>query len=341
MPRTLPPWETKRELLTKAEDSTNPKYGCKPSERPAKQLIQFGTINLNKPAGPTSHEVAAWTKRILKIDTIGHGGTLDPKVTGVLPITLEDSTKMVQALLYAGKEYVCVLKLHGEVEEDKIKFVLDQFQDEIYQRPPLRSSVKRQLRTRRIYYIDYLERDGRNVLFKVGCEGGTYIRKLCFDVGEVLGVGGHMQELRRSRAGPFTETSPKHVTLHEVAYWFGEYQTKKDQSFLCKFIEPMETALMQLPKIIIRDTAVDAVCHGAALTAPGVVQVDTGIEKGKTITIFTQKGEAVALGKAKVSTQEIMDLRHGTVAELARVLMPPGTYPKVWKSGGANEQAKA
>jgi len=159
LPRTLPPWETKRELLTKAEDSTNTKYGCKPSERPAKEFIQFGTINLNKPAGPTSHEVAAWTKRILKIETIGHGGTLDPKVTGVLPITLEDSTKMVQSLLHAGKEYVCVLKLHGEVDENKIKFVLDQFQDEIYQRPPLRSSVKRQLRTIRIYYIDYLERD--------------------------------------------------------------------------------------------------------------------------------------------------------------------------------------
>jgi H/ACA ribonucleoprotein complex subunit 4 len=340
MPRTLPPWETKRELLTKAEDSTNPKYGCKPSERPAKQYIQFGTINLDKPAGPTSHEVAAWVKRIMKLETIGHGGTLDPKVTGVLPITLEDATKMVQALLYAGKEYVCVLKLHGDVDEAQIRQVLSQFEDEIYQRPPLRSSVKRQLRTRRIYYIDYLEHDGRNVLFKVGCEGGTYIRKLCFDVGEILGVGGHMQELRRSRAGPFIETSAKCVTLHDVAYWFGEFQTKKEQSLLCKFIEPMETALMQLPKIIVRDSAVDAVCHGASLTAPGVLQVDSGIEKGRTVSIFTLKGEAVALGKATVSTQEMLDLKHGVVAELARVLMPRGTYPKVWKSGADEETKK-
>ena len=342
MPRTLPPWETKRELLTKAEDHTDPKYGCKPSERTAKQFIKYGTINLDKPAGPTSHEVAAWTKKILKLETIGHGGTLDPKVTGVLPVTLEEATKMVQALLHSGKEYVCVLKLHGDVDESSIKRVLTVFEDEIYQRPPLRSSVKRQLRTRRIYYIDYIEKDGRNVLFKVGCEGGTYIRKLCFDIGEILGVGAHMQELRRTRAGPFAETSAKSVNLHDVAYWFGEYERTKDQSYLCKFIEPMEMALSHLPKIIVRDSAVDALCHGANLTAPGVCQVDSGIVKSNIVAIFTLKGEAIALGRAQVSTQEILDLRHGVVATLARVLMPRNIYPRVWKSGGggADEQEK-
>jgi len=337
MPRIAPPWESKRELLIKAEDTTNSKYGCNPSERPAKQYIQFGTINLDKPAGPTSHEVAAWVKKIMHLNAIGHGGTLDPKVTGILPITLEEATKMVQALLYSGKEYVCVMKLHGDTREDQIKRVLTEFEDVIYQRPPLRSSVKRQIRTRRIYYIDYMEQDGRNVLFKVGCEGGTYIRKLCFDIGEILGVGAHMQELRRTRAGPFTETSIKKVTLHDVAYWFGEYEEKQEQAILCKFIEPMETALMQLPKIIIRDSAVDAVCHGANLTAPGVLSVDSRIEKDNVLAIFTLKGEAVALGKALVSTQEMLDLQHGAVAALQRVLMPRGTYPRVWKSGSVNE----
>ena len=116
-----------------------------------------------------------------------------------------------------------------------------------------------------------------------------------------------------------------------MAYWFGEYEPTKDQSLFCKFIEPMEVALMQLPKIIVRDSAVDALCHGANLTEPGVLQVDTGIVKGSTVAIFTLKGEAVALAKALVSTQEIMDLNHGTVAAFARVLMPRGTYPKVWK----------
>jgi H/ACA ribonucleoprotein complex subunit 4 len=139
-------------------------HGLKPSERPAAEYIRYGVINLNKPAGPTSHEVAAWIKKIMHLTRIGHGGTLDPKVTGVLPVTLGDSTKIVQALLHSGKEYVCVMKLHGDAEETRVKNVLAEFQDQIYQRPPLRASVKRQLRTRRVYYIDFLEKDGRNVL---------------------------------------------------------------------------------------------------------------------------------------------------------------------------------
>ena len=251
-------------------------------------------------------------------------------MTGVLPVTLGDATKVVQAFLYSGKEYVCVMKLHGDAQEDRIKSVLREFEDVIYQRPPLRSSVKRQLRTRRIYYIDFVEMDGRNVLFKVGCEGGTYIRKLCFDVGEVLGCGAHMQELRRTRAGPLVEAGC--VTLHDVAYWFMEYQEKKDEGILRRFVQPMENALAMLPKIVIRDSAVDAVCHGAGLTAPGVLSVDTGIVKGSIVVAMSLKGEAVALAKALFSSEEILHLTHGIVAEPERVLMPRGTYPKCWRS---------
>jgi H/ACA ribonucleoprotein complex subunit 4 len=254
-------------------------------------------------------------------------------VTGVLPITLEDSTKIVQAFLYSGKEYVCVMKLHGDAEETRVRRVLAEFEDEIYQRPPLRSSVKRQIRTRRIYYNEFLEQDGRNVLFKVGCEGGTYIRKLCYDMGEIIGVGAHMQELRRTRAGPFTENGENHVTLHEVAYWFSEWQEKKDPQILRKFIQPMETALALIPKIVVRDSAVDALCHGANLTVPGVLSAESQIAKGSMVAVLTLKGEAVALAKAQLSTQEILDANRGTVASLERVLMPRGTYPKVWKSG--------
>jgi len=335
LPRTAPPWENKREPLIKAEDTTDPKHGHKPHERPAAEYIRYGVINLDKPAGPTSHEVAAWVKKIMHLTRIGHGGTLDPKVTGVLPITLEDSTKIVQALLYSGKEYVCVMKLHGDAEEEQVKKILKEFEDVIYQRPPLRSSVKRQLRTRRIYYIDFIEMDRRNVLFKVGCEGGTYIRKLCYDIGEILGCGAHMQELRRTRAGPFVENSSDRVTLHEVAYWFAEWEEKKDEHILRKIIQPMETALVLIPKIVVRDSAVDALCHGANLTAPGILSVETEIQKDSMVAVLTLKGEAVALAKALLPTEEILDLKHGTVATLQRVVMPRGTYPKVWKSGNA------
>jgi H/ACA ribonucleoprotein complex subunit 4 len=254
-------------------------------------------------------------------------------VTGVLPITLEDSAKIVQALLYSGKEYVCVMKLHGDAEEQRIRKVLQEFEDVIYQRPPLRASVKRQLRTRRIYYIDLIEKDGRNVLFRVGCEGGTYIRKLCYDMGEIIGCGAHMQELRRTRAGPFVEDSNSRVTLHDVAYWFAEWQEKKEEKILRQFIQPMETALELIPRIVVRDSAVDALCHGANLTAPGVLSIESNMAKGSMAAVFTLKGEAVALAKTLLPTEEVLDLKHGTVAALQRVLMPRGTYPRVWKSG--------
>jgi H/ACA ribonucleoprotein complex subunit 4 len=254
-------------------------------------------------------------------------------VTGVLPITLEESTKIVQALLHSGKEYVCVMKLHGDVEEARVRKVLAEFEDAIYQRPPLRSSVKRQVRTRRIYYNEFIELNGRNVLFKVACEGGTYIRKLCYDIGEVLGAGANMQELRRSRAGPLSENSKTHVTLHEVFYFFGQWQEKKDPAILREFIQPMEEALALIPKITVRDSTVDAICHGANLTAPGVLSAETTIAKGSLIAILTLKGEAVALAKAQLGTEEILNTNHGTVATLERVLMERGTYPKVWKSG--------
>ena len=253
-------------------------------------------------------------------------------MTGVLPVTLEESRKVVQALLHSGKEYVCVMKLHGDATEERISRVLKEFEDTVYQRPPLRASVKRQLRTRRIYYIDHLETDGRNVLFKVGCEGGTYIRKLCYDIGEVLGCGAHMQELRRTRAGPFTE-SENIVTLHEVAYWFMKWQQQKDERILRKFVQPMERALALVPEIYVRDSAVDAICHGANLTAPGVLSLETGISSGSMVAVLTLKGEAVALAKAMAATEEILNMERGVVAKTVRVLMPRSTYPKCWKSG--------
>ena len=253
-------------------------------------------------------------------------------MTGILPITLEEARKIVQALLFSGKEYVCVMKLHGDASQNRVEAVLKEFENTIYQRPPLRASVKRQLRTRKIYYIDFMEMEGRNVLFKVGCEGGTYIRKLCFDIGEILGCGAHMQELRRTRAGPFVE-GEETVTLHDVAYWFMEWQKQGDDKILRKIIQPMEKALALVPKIYIRDSAVDAICHGANLTAPGVLSLETNIQKDSLVAIFTLKGEAVALAKALASTEEILNMEHGMVAQTKRVLMPRGTYPKCWKSG--------
>ena len=330
MPRINAPWEIKRSLLVKTEEETDYTYGCKPEDRPIGDYIRFGLINLDKPAGPSSHEVTAWLKRILNLKEAGHGGTLDPKVTGILPIGLLDATKVIQALLISGKEYICVTRLHKQTPENKIKAILEEFQGTIYQRPPLRSSVKRRLRTRKIYYIDLLETQEKEILFKVGCEAGTYIRKLSHDIGEALGCGAHMQELRRTRAGPLTEQDNL-VTLHDVSYLWASWQQKQDEKLLRQFIKPMEKALELLPKIVIRDSAVDAVCHGANLATPGILALETNIKPNDTVAIFTQKKEAVALARALKPTEEIQKTSHGLAAKTQRVLMPRGVYPKLWR----------
>lgn len=252
-------------------------------------------------------------------------------MTGVLPVALQDATKVIQALLSAGKEYVGVMKAHTDVSEERVRNVLQEFQGNIYQRPPIRASVKRRVRVRKIYYLNLLEVDGRDILFEVGCEAGTYIRKLVHDVGEALGCGAHMHELRRVRAGPFTENENM-VTLHDVTYFFSLWQETEDERLLRKFIMPMERALDLLPKIYVRDSAVDAVCHGAHLTAPGVVSLETGIETGSMVAVLTLKEEAVALAKSMASTEQILKMDHGIVARNTRVLMPRGFYPKLWRS---------
>jgi len=331
MPRMTAPWERERKLVVKAKEDTDPRYGHKPEERPVQDYIRFGVINLDKPSGPSSHEVTAWVKRILSVGHAGHGGTLDPKVTGVLPVALEDATRVVQALLLSGKEYVCVMRLHSEASEGRVRAVLEEFQGEIYQRPPLRASVKHRLRTRKIYYLDFLEMEGKNVLFWVGCEGGTYIRKLCYDLGEALGTGAHMQELRRTRAGPFTENDGL-VSLYDVSYFYDQWKEKGDESALRRFIFPMERALALLPRVFVRDSAVDALCHGANLAAPGVLSLEADVKRGDVVAVFSLKGEAVVYAKALASTEEILAKEHGLVSQTMRVLMERGTYPKMWRS---------
>jgi H/ACA ribonucleoprotein complex subunit 4 len=289
----------------------------------------LGIINLDKPPGPTSHEIVAWVKRLLEIRRAGHGGTLDPGVSGLLPVALEDATKIVQTLLPAGKEYVCVMHLHGDVFQPRLEQVLKEFEGEIYQRPPLRAAVRRLLRVRKIYYIELLERDGRDVLMRVGCEAGTYVRKLVYDIGEAIGCGAHMSELRRTRAGPFREETA--VRLHDLADAYAFWREEGKEDLLRRVIMPVEVAAQHLPKVVVRDGAVDAVCHGASLAAPGVLAIDTGISTGDLVAIFTLKGELVALARATMSSKEIYEAEHGIVARPERVVMSPGTYPKKWK----------
>lgn len=324
------PSEIERELVQKAEASTNPEYGCVPDARPMREYIDMGVVNLVKPRGPTSHEVTAWVKNILDVNKAGHSGSLDPKVTGLLPIMLGKATKVVSALRLAGKEYICLMRLHATVPEERVTRVCSEFTGPIYQMPPVISAVKRAIRVRRIYYLEVLEVKGPLVLMKVGCEAGTYLRKLCHDIGLALGCGAHMQELIRTKTGPFTEETA--VTLHDLADAYAFWKEDGIESELRRVIRPMEEGLRHLPKVIIRDSAVDAVCRGASLAVPGIVSMSSDIKNGDIVCLFTLKGEAVALCKAMMSAGEMLEKENGIAALTERVIMDAGTYPRGWAS---------
>lgn len=315
-------------ILVKSDDQTDPRYGIEPQNRPIKEYIRKGIVDLDKPSGPTSHQVASWVKDMLNLKKAGHSGTLDPKVTGVLPIALEDSTRTLQTLLTAGKEYVALMRVHGEVTDDRLKEVLSYFQGRIFQRPPLKSSVKRQLRIKNIYSIKLIERLGCFILLDVDCEAGTYMRKLCHDLGLVLGTGAHMRELRRIRSGPFTEKDV--VTLHDLKDAYEFYLEDGDERRLRECILPMESGVQHLKKIWIKDSAVSAVCHGADLNAPGISKLDTEISLNELVAIMSLKNELVATGRSLRTSEEIHEMDKGKVVDLERVVMEPKTYPRKW-----------
>jgi H/ACA ribonucleoprotein complex subunit 4 len=323
------PSEKKLKRIIKSQSKTNPNYGKSPKERSVIELLNNGFINLDKPAGPTSHQIDSWIKNVLDVDRVGHGGTLDPNATGVLPIALGDATRAIQVLLLTGKEYVGVMKLHKDIDKKRIIDACTSFVGEITQIPPVRSAVKRVKRKRKIYYIDVIEVNGRDVLFKVGCESGTYIRTLCVQIGNKLNCGAHLAELRRTKVGPFKEENS--VILQDLKDSYVFWKEDGNENEIRSIIYPMEILLDHLPKIIIRDSAVDAICHGASLAVPGVVEVDSDIKKGDMAAILTLKEEGVALVRTLLSTEEIIQKDSGVCANLERVLMNKGTYPPIWK----------
>ncbi len=324
------PFENKnRAVVVKYVSKTDSKFGKRPEERTADEMIKYGVINVDKPQGPTSHQVSAYARDILKLNKAGHSGTLDPNVTGCLVVSLADATRISQALLTAGKEYVCLMKLHKEVPEEQIREVMGGFVGKIKQMPPKKSAVKRQNRFRHIYYIDIHEINGVEVLFTTGTQAGTYIRKLCHDIGEKLGVGANMFELRRTKVGPFNESTI--CTLQDVADAYHFYKTDGDDSLLKKVILPVEHAVKHLPKIWVLDSTVNNICNGSSLKLPGISKLHEGIEPDMKVAIMTLKDELVMIGDAKLSTSMIMKGKKGIAARSDQVFMRPGIYPKIEK----------
>ncbi|GAB6148773.1 RNA-guided pseudouridylation complex pseudouridine synthase subunit Cbf5 [Stetteria hydrogenophila] len=246
-------------------------------------------------------------------------------------MALHRMTRVVGSVVHSSKEYVCVMQLHRPVEEERLREALRLFEGRIYQRPPLRSSVKRSLRVKRVDEIELLEYDGeRYALLRIACEAGTYMRKICWDVGLVLGVGAHMRELRRTRTGPFSEARGL-VTLQEVSEALYRLRVDGKDDLLRRVVLPGEYSVCHLPKVVVRDTAVESLVHGASLAVPGVVMLHEDIKRGETVAVLTLKGELVALAEAVMTSEEVMQEERGEAFKLKRVVLEPGLYPRAWK----------
>jgi predicted rRNA pseudouridine synthase len=291
--------------------------------------VHPGLLVIDKPRGPSSHQVTAWAGEILGVP-VGHAGTLDPGVSGVLVVMLGNAVRLAPVLLAEDKEYVCSLRTHGDVPPDRMQSVLQEFSGRVYQRPPLKSAVARNLRIRTVQEIELLDHRGRSFLLRIRCDAGTYIRSLCHHIGLALGTGAHMEELRRTLSGSFGEQDA--VTLQELkdAVAFAE---QGDPGLLEGMIRSPLQSLGGIPGVTIRDSAVDAVCHGAVLARAGIAASDR-FDRGATVVMVTAKGELIGLGRSLVSSREAETMTHGLVVAPSSVFMQPGTYPKGWKKAG-------
>ncbi len=275
-----------------------------PEDRSIDALLSFGVVNLDKPPGPSSHQVSGWIRDavadtqtaagIEPIDRAAHAGTLDPKVTGCLPVMLGAATRLAPVFLEGEKEYVAVLECHGPVPVDA-ESVIAEFEGPIYQKPPRKSAVSRRLRVREITDLEVLETSERQVLLRIRCASGTYIRKLCHDLGLALGTGAHMGHLRRTATTPFDDTTLVSSTdlIDALAFWLED----DDPEPLRTIVEPAECALEHVPRVVIADSAARSVATGAPVYAPGVLEVDSDVERGALLACYTPEGAAVCLGR--------------------------------------------
>jgi H/ACA ribonucleoprotein complex subunit 4 len=320
------------QLINLSDEVASPDFGYYPEKRPLNLLLNYGIVLLDKPAGPTSHEVVAWIKRILNLPKAGHSGTLDPGATGLLPIGLGDATKALGVLLLGPKEYFAVARLHTKEDESVVRNVLTNFLGEIYQRPPQRSSVRRATRIRSIYELDLMEHEKNLLLLRILCQAGTYVRKLIYDIGEVLNCGATMLELRRTRVSDFAEINQPFSRLHDIVEAFQIYRETGEENLLRAVVKPVEECLKSVSSVIIKDSAVDALCHGAQLAVPGIVAFDRNLEIGQLVGIYTLKRELVGLGESLMNADSIRQTSKGIAFSMNRLIMRPGTYPKCWKS---------
>jgi H/ACA ribonucleoprotein complex subunit 4 len=311
----LPFEEVQRDILVRQEAGVQTQ-----SELPMDELIEYGIVNVDKPKGPTSHQTAEFVKKIFGLKKAGHSGTLDPGVTGVLPCAIGKATRITQALLPAGKEYVALMYLHQELDEQVIRKAFDEYKGKIMQMPPVKSAVRRILRPRSVYYIDIIEIDGKHVLFRIGCEAGTYIRKYIHDLGKRLGCGAHMAQLRRSKVATFDESTA--YTLQDIADAVWYYKHEKNETFLRKIVQPIETGVRHLGRVWALDSTLKPMSHGRDLAVPGIVKVESDIVKGDLVAVMSMQNTLVSLGIARLSSEKMVSAERGIAVTNDKVFLP-------------------
>ncbi|MFA5856178.1 MAG: RNA-guided pseudouridylation complex pseudouridine synthase subunit Cbf5 [Candidatus Pacearchaeota archaeon] len=236
-------------------------------EKTIEELLNFSIINIDKPSGPTSHKVVSNIRRILRIKKAGHFGTLDPKVTGVLPIALGRACRLSGYFMKKDKEYLGKMYLHKDIDINTLKKEMNEFIGKINQKPPRKSSVKRVNRIREVEEFKILKKEDKIVSFQAKVEAGTYIRKLISDLGDKIG-GAHMIELRRIRAGLFIET--KSFRPEEVESAYNKYLKGNDKE-LRNMLIPAEIVQDLFPKINVKEEFLKEFLNGRPIYKKDII----------------------------------------------------------------------
>lgn len=303
-------------LIKSANEESN--FGKNPKKRTIEELIKTAVIIVDKHSGPTSHTISSWIKDIFQVNKCGHSGTLDPSVTGVLPVALENSVKAMPLLMGLNKEYVGVMRLHKDVNENILRKEIANFIGKIKQRPPVKSAVARKEREREIFFFDILEKEGRDVLFKTGVQAGTYIRKLVHDIGKNIG-GANMTELRRTKAGNFTEEKSFPLVKIKDAY---EFWKEGNEKLLREILIPVDFAVADVAKkIFVKDSAIQNILNGSPIYPNGITRIQKEIVAGETVAIYSNNEELVAIGIAKMDAEKMLAAKRGEAVRTDRILI--------------------
>ena len=303
-------------------------HGIDPENLSIEQRLASGFILLDKPPGPTSHQIASWVRDLLGLERLGHGGTLDPFATGVLPLMAGKSMKLTKGILKTDKTYIAVLKFAQETNTESLNDVIDKLTGRIYNVPPEISAVRVQVRTRKIYSFELIEATSTQAIVKIACEAGTYIRTIARDMGLLLGYNVELKELRRENSGRFNLIDC--VTLQEIADAVWLWKECDNSTALEKIIHPTEKLLLDKPYIIVKDSAASALCHGAPLLRPGLIDVSDKLSSGLEVAAFTSKNEVVGIVKMSKGFTEISNETSGEIGKPVMILMEQERYPPQW-----------